>query len=48
MEELTRSVQVDASGEIALPLIGTVTAAGKTPLELADMVSAKLKARYVR
>ncbi|AXJ97458.1 polysaccharide export protein (plasmid) [Sphingomonas sp. FARSPH] len=48
VEELTRSVQVDASGEIALPLIGTVTAAGKTPLELADMVSAKLKARYVR
>lgn len=48
VEELTRSVQVDASGEIALPLVGTVTAAGKTPLELANIVSTKLKARYVR
>jgi polysaccharide export outer membrane protein len=33
-EQLTGEFRVDASGEIALPLVGNVHAAGKTPLQL--------------
>lgn len=46
--ELTRTVQVDASGRIALPLVGSVEAAGKSPAELADYITAQLRGRYVR
>jgi polysaccharide biosynthesis/export protein len=33
-EQLTGEFRVDASGDIALPLVGNVHAAGKTPLQL--------------
>jgi polysaccharide export outer membrane protein len=46
--ELTRTVQVDANGQIALPLIGNVNAAGKTPAELGQAIEAVLRGRYVR
>lgn len=46
--ELSRTIQVDASGTIALPLAGILVAAGKTPNELADMIAARLRGRYIR
>lgn len=46
--EFTRDVQVDASGRIALPFLGTVEAGGKTAGELAMDVERALDARYVR
>jgi polysaccharide export outer membrane protein len=42
-EELT----VDAAGTIYLPLIGTVTAAGKTPAELSAEIARRLDERYL-
>lgn len=46
--ELSREMQVDASGRIAMPLVGTVDARGKTATELADAVEAALRGRYIR
>lgn len=46
--ELSRSVQVDASGRIAMPLIGSVEASGKSPPELGTEIAGRLRARYVR
>lgn len=46
--DLTREMQVDASGRIAMPLVGTIDARGKTAQELAATVEVALKARYVR
>jgi len=42
--DLSREVQVDASGQIAVPLAGTLIAAGKTP----DMVDDEITARLIR
>lgn len=46
--ELSREMQVDASGRISMPLAGTVDARGKTAEELAQAVEAALRAHYVR
>lgn len=46
--DLTRSIQVDASGRVSLPLAGALTASGKTPAELAGAYEAALRGRYVR
>lgn len=46
--DLTRDVQVDAAGQIILPLIGPVNAAGKTVTELQADVAARLKERYLQ
>lgn len=40
-------VPVDASGEIVLPLIGAVHAAGRSSTELSQDVAARLKERYL-
>jgi polysaccharide export outer membrane protein len=40
--EFTREVQVDASGRIAMPLIGTIDAGGKTAQELSTSIAAAL------
>ena len=45
---LTNSYAVDASGHIAMPLIGSVAARGATTDELASRISAKLRDGYVR
>ena len=45
---LSRSVQVDATGHIEFPMIGDVTAAGKTAKELSDDIAAKLDKAYLR
>lgn len=46
--ELSREVQVDAGGRIAMPLINTVDASGKTASELAQTIETALRGRYVR
>lgn len=46
--DLSREMQVDASGRIAMPLAGTIDARGKTSEELARAVEAALRGRYVR
>src|SRR5690606_1098093 len=46
--ELSRQIQVDGSGRIAMPLIGTVDAGGKTASELANDIEHQLAGRYVR
>lgn len=46
--DLSREVQVDASGRIAMPLAGTIDARGKTAEELARVIAAGLRAHYVR
>lgn len=46
--ELNREIQVDASGRIAMPLVGTLDARGRTAEELAGEIETALKARYVR
>ncbi|WP_277980482.1 polysaccharide biosynthesis/export family protein [Sphingomonas phyllosphaerae] len=46
--DLSREVQVDASGRISMPLAGTIDARGKTSAELASAIEAALRARYVR
>lgn len=46
--ELSREMQVDASGRISMPLIGTIEARGRTAGELAEAVENALRGRYVR
>lgn len=46
--DLSREVQVDAGGQIAMPLIGTIDARGRTAQELAQTIEDALGGRYVR
>lgn len=46
--DFTREIQVDASGRIAMPLVGTVDARGTTAEELARAIEAALRAHSVR
>lgn len=46
--ELSRDMQVDAGGKIAMPLIGTIDAGGKTAAELGQDIERQLSGRYVR
>jgi polysaccharide export outer membrane protein len=46
--ELSREMQVDASGGISMPLVGMLDARGKTAGELARDIETSLRGRYVR
>lgn len=46
--ELDRTGIVDAAGNFAIPLAGTVAAAGRTPEEFADAVEEKLRGPYLK
>jgi polysaccharide export outer membrane protein len=49
IESLTnREINVDTSGNIAVPIAGSIPAAGRTPAELADAIAERLRAGYVR
>ncbi|MGA0600127.1 polysaccharide biosynthesis/export family protein [Caulobacter sp. KR2-114] len=48
VDELKTEAQVDASGNISLPLIGSLTAAGKTTSELSAEIAQKLDAKYLK
>lgn len=43
-----KELQVDASGNIAMPLVGTVAAKGKTASELGKQLEALFDAKYLR
>lgn len=48
-EELSKKeVQVDASGRITFPLIGTVEVAGKTPGEIGMVMQDRFRGRFIR
>ena len=46
--DLSRTAQVDASGELALPLIGSLAVSGKAPADIAREVETRLRGRYIR
>ena len=46
--DLSSTVQTDAGGQLAIPLAGTVQAAGRTPGEIAGEIASRLRGRYVR
>jgi polysaccharide export outer membrane protein len=47
-DKLSRTVQVDGAGRVSLPLIGGVTAAGRTVSELEADIARRLGARYLQ
>ncbi len=46
--ELSKTVQVAASGTVNLPLVGEIPAAGRTPQEVERDLTSRLGAKYVR
>ena len=46
--ELSRTIQVDTSGRVLLPMVGQMAAAGRTPAELSDDIATALKAKYMK
>ncbi len=46
--DLSREIQVDASGRIVMPLVGTIDARGKTAQEVAGAIEGALRGLYVR
>ena len=46
--DLSRTVQVDADGQVQLPLLGAVAAAGRTIGQLSQQIAAAYGAKYVR
>lgn len=47
-EELTGEYRIDANGRISMPLLGSITAGGKTSNELAREIRSQLQAGYLR
>src|ERR1700719_2256717 len=47
-EALTNTYAIDAGGSITMPLIGSVSARGRTPAGLAAEISGKLRSGYIR
>jgi polysaccharide export outer membrane protein len=48
LPDLTKTVEVDPSGKILLPLIGQVQASGRTPEELSNDIAADLRQKYMK
>lgn len=48
ISDFTRDVQVDGSGRIAMPLVGTLDAGGKTAQELSLTIAEALRRAHVR
>jgi polysaccharide export outer membrane protein len=46
--ELKREGAVDTAGNFSMPLVGSVSAGGKTPSEVAEAVAATLRGRYIK
>ncbi len=46
--ELKREGEVDAAGNLSLPLVGSIVAGGRTPREVGDAIAAQLRGRYIR
>lgn len=47
-ENLSRTYPIDASGYVSLPLIGAVTAGGRTTFDLEGQIAAALRTKYVK
>lgn len=43
-----REIQVDAAGQISVPLAGSIDALGRTPRDLEQEIAARLRTAYVR
>jgi polysaccharide export outer membrane protein len=48
VNDLDRTVQVDATGNVKLPLIGVVPAAGRTTTQLSGDIRAALESKYLK
>jgi polysaccharide export outer membrane protein len=48
VDNLKRTLQVDAAGQINFPLIGAVPASPKTPLQLSDELAQRLGQKYLQ
>lgn len=48
LPDFNKRVQVDAAGNIAAPLAGSIRAAGRSPQELAQFIEERMRANYVR
>jgi polysaccharide export outer membrane protein len=48
IEGMSREIQVDASGHISFPMVGTIVVAGKTPDEVAQEIRLGLMRKFVR
>ena len=48
VEDLTRDVRVNNAGQVSLPLIGAVDAAGRTVNELETLIASRYGARYLQ
>ena len=48
VEGLSRKVRVNSSGEIALPLVGSVPVAGLSAQDAEDLIKTKLRERYLQ
>jgi polysaccharide biosynthesis/export protein len=49
IEELSaKEVQVDASGRMSFPLVGTIEASGHTPGEVGEIIEQRLRGKYIR
>ena len=46
--DFNRDAQVDGAGNIVLPLLGVIPAAGRTARQLETVIAAKLKAKYIQ
>ena len=46
--ELSRTVRVSASGEVSLPLIGSIKARGMSPLQLEQVLTDRLRGSYLQ
>ena len=48
LPEFSRTLTIDRSGIISLPLAGEITASGRTPTQLGALIAQRLQANYVR
>jgi polysaccharide export outer membrane protein len=48
VEDLNRTVRINSSGQISLPLVGTILAGGKTVSELEEEIAAELSAEFLQ
>ena len=48
VEDLSGDYQVNSAGQISYPLLGLIPAAGKTPAQLSQLITAQLGAKYLR
>lgn len=48
LPELSRTVTIDRSGNISLPLAGEILASGTTPTQLSALVTQRLRSNHVR